>query len=334
MNDPKDLAIKWWRPEIDTARIKELARRSDIRGLVHSIGILSLWASTSIVAILLWRAGLYGWMVFALFVHGTFYCFSGSAFHELTHGTVFRSRWLNRLFLFIFAFLSLQNAVFFKESHRRHHACTLHSLCDGEVIPPKRYTLIGYLRIAFINPIAAIQQVLKIIRYSTGRIHGEWQQTCFPNPDASEGKMLIRWAGILLVGHLAIAGVAVWSGIWLLPVLITFGRFYGDWLHWPVNTTQHAGLRANVPDWRICSRTFYAGPLLRFLYWNMNYHIEHHTYAAVPFFRLAELHEAMKPFLPDPKPNLLAVWKEIIEVERRRRSGEVAFCETRIPKAS
>ncbi|HVO37425.1 MAG TPA: fatty acid desaturase [Spirochaetia bacterium] len=27
-------------------------------------------------------------------------------------------------------------------------------------------------------------------------------------------------------------------------------------------------------------------PILRFLYWNMNYHTGHHMYAAVPFFSL------------------------------------------------
>ena len=327
------MRIKWWRPEIDREKLRHLTRRSDIRGLLHSLGILALWGSTATATILLWQRELWGWMVLALFVHGTFYTFSGAAFHELTHGTVFASRWLNKLFLGIFAFLALQNSVFFKESHTRHHACTLHGACDGEVVLPDRFTLWSYLRIAIINPIGALEQVRNIIRYSFGRIVGEWRTACFPDPGAAEARSLIRWSRVLLVGHLAIAAVAVVTGMWLLPVLFTFGRFYGDWLHWLVNTTQHAGLRSNIPDWRICSRTYYAGPLVRFLYWNMNYHIEHHTFAAVPFFRLRELHEEVKPHLPEPHTSLVAVWREIIAVQRRRKDGELAFCKTEIPVA-
>ena len=36
-------------------------------------------------------------------------------------------------------------------------------------------------------------------------------------------------------------------------------------------------------------------PLFRFIYWNMNYyHVEHHMFPMVPYYRLAELHEIMK----------------------------------------
>lgn len=43
---------------------------------------------------------------------------------------------------------------------------------------------------------------------------------------------------------------------------------------------QHAGLSDNVPDFRLCCRTMILNPFFRFLYWHMNYHTEHHMYAA------------------------------------------------------
>ena len=45
------------------------------------------------------------WIGFAaaLFLHGTMAGLYGSANHELTHGTVFRTKWLGRLFLRVFA---------------------------------------------------------------------------------------------------------------------------------------------------------------------------------------------------------------------------------------
>ena len=65
---------------------------------------------------------------------------------------------------------------------------------------------------------------------------------------------------------------------------------YGRWLAHFFAFTQHAGLAENVLDHRLNSRTVYMNPVLRFLYWNMNYHIEHHMFPMVPYHALPELH--------------------------------------------
>jgi fatty acid desaturase len=46
------------------------------------------------------------------------------------------------------------------------------------------------------------------------------------------------------------------------------------------------------------TRSFAAGPLIRWLFWNMPYHAEHHAYPAVPFHALGRLHAALAPTLP------------------------------------
>jgi fatty acid desaturase len=65
-------------------------------------------------------------------------------------------------------------------------------------------------------------------------------------------------------------------------------------------TTQHAGLEENVLDHRLNSRTVYMNRLHRYLYWNMNYHIEHHMFPLVPYHALPKLHELIKDDLPEP----------------------------------
>lgn len=42
---------------------------------------------------------------------------------------------------------------------------------------------------------------------------------------------------------------------------------------------------------------------MRFLCWNMNYHIEHHMYPMVPFHQLPALHERGKHVLPQSDPS-------------------------------
>ncbi len=71
------------------------------------------------------------------------------------------------------------------------------------------------------------------------------------------------------------------------------------------------GLQDNVHDFRLCCRTFTLNPMLRFLYWQMNYHIEHHMYAAVPCYHLDQLHRMIQHDLPPTPKGLVGVWKEI-----------------------
>ena len=46
----------------------------------------------------------------------------------------------------------------------------------------------------------------------------------------------------------------------------------------------------------------------------MNYHIEHHMYAAVPCYNLGRLHKAIEYDLPESPKGLFAVWKKIVEI--------------------
>ena len=46
-------------------------------------------------------------------------------------------------------------------------------------------------------------------------------------------------------------------GLWMLPILTTFALFYGSWLRYLCNCTQHAGLQDNVTDFRLCTRTIF-----------------------------------------------------------------------------
>ena len=82
------------------------------------------------------------------------------------------------------------------------------------------------------------------------------------------------------------------------------------------NNTQHIGLQDDVPDFRLCTRTVILNPFFRFLYWHMNYHIEHHMYAAVPCYRLGKLHATIKNDLPHCPRGLYEAWTEIADYPR------------------
>lgn len=75
------------------------------------------------------------------------------------------------------------------------------------------------------------------------------------------------------------------------------------------------GLQDYVPDFRLCCRTFLVNPVVRFLYWHMNFHIEHHMYAAVPCYRLGKLHRLIRHDLAPCPRGLLATWRQIAAIQ-------------------
>ena len=110
--------------------MSELMKTSDWRGLAQAVPQLVLFFTTGMLAFFAYRnihATNWAWAVpllfLALFVHGTFSCFIGMAapVHELCHKTPFKTKWLNEIFLKIFAFLSWSDYAGFRASHVKHH---------------------------------------------------------------------------------------------------------------------------------------------------------------------------------------------------------------------
>jgi fatty acid desaturase len=61
-------------------------------------------------------------------------------------------------------------------------------------------------------------------------------------------------------------------------------------------------------------------PMLRVLYWNMNFHIEHHMFPQVPFHALPRLHRAIKDQCPTPTNGVFGALREIIIMIRQQQT--------------
>ena len=95
--------------------------------------------------------------------------------------------------------------------------------------------------------------------------------------------------------------------------------------------TQHAGMGENVLDHRLNTRTVLMGRVNSFLYWNMNYHLEHHMFAAVPYHKLPALHEAIKNDVPAPYPSMWAALKEVIPTLLRQMKDQTYCVKRELP---
>ena len=124
--------------------------------------------------------------------------------------------------------------------------------------------------------------------------------------------------------------ISIFSGHWWLFIVVTLSSFMANWAAYFVGLTQHCGLQNNVPDFRKNTRTITLNPILSFLYWHMNWHIEHHMFAGVPCYNLKKLHEEIKFDMPEPR-TLFSAWKEMIETWRVQKFDQDYQFDTPVP---
>jgi fatty acid desaturase len=311
--------IRWYRTPLDKEKLRGLTRRSDWLGLLQVVPHLLLVACSGAAAFYA-AAHLPLWtLIPILFVHGSLFAFLANGFHELTHGTVFKTKALNAVFLRVFSFLCWSSHVGYKASHTRHHLYTLHPPWDREVVLPMRLTLAGFLGSAVIDPVGFWQAVSGTVRTAMGRLNGEWEHALFPEADTAQRRRLYRWARITLLGHAAIIAISAITGFWLIAVLTTGAIFYGRWVFFLNTYSQHTGLRDNVADFRLCTRTIVHNPVLQYLYFHMSFHAEHHMYASVPCYHLGRLRREIGYDMPAAK-GMIGAWREIAGILKRQKA--------------
>ena len=69
------------------------------------------------------------------------------------------------------------------------------------------------------------------------------------------------------------------------------------------------GLKENAKDHRLSTRSVRLNPIFSFIYWKMEYHIEHHMFPMVPSYNLPKLYEVIKDQMPEPQTLYLHIKK-------------------------
>jgi len=297
---------EWYRPEIPRPQLKELMRRRNGPAIRDTVAWFALLAATGYGGHLFWG----GWGSVPFFIlYGVLYgSASDSRWHESSHGTAFATGWMNDVVYQVASFMMMREPTIWRWSHPRHHTDTLIVGRDPEIVttrPPNIFTVL----VDLIGLIGVPKTLSKLVIHASGRLEAaeknfvpedEWRKICVE-------------ARILLAIHVGLFAVAFYLGSWL-PVMYAgcFPTMYGAWLGHLFGLTQHAGLAENVLDHRLNSRTVYMNPVFRFLYWNMNYHVEHHMFPMVPYHALPRLHEMVRTDLPKPCGGMIEAYGEII----------------------
>ena len=317
-------SAQWYSCPIGRKELKELMKRSDgpaIRDTLIWFGALALFGG---LGVFFWGSW---WCVPFFAIYGVLYgSASDSRWHECGHGTAFKTRWMNDAVYNIASFMILREPTVWRWSHTRHHTDTIIVGRDPEIAvmrPADVFSLI--LNIFAIK--SSWNAAKHLFLHATGRLDAE-EATFIPDMERDK---VFRTARVYLgIFALVIVACAITGSI-LPAMLVGLPTLYGSWLQLMFGLTQHAGLDEDVLDHRLNSRTVYMNPVFRFMYSNMNYHVEHHMFPMIPYHALPKLHAVIKHDCPEPYPSVLAAYREIIPAVLRQTREPNYFVKRQLP---
>ncbi len=266
---------------IEPTRLRALYQRSDARGIVQAA---SHFGAIFITGALLWVTWGSWWAVPVFMVHGVLINFLYAGQHELSHGTVFATKWMNEWLGRIIGFLMIFPRDFDQIMHFAHHQHTQNWERDGELVR-EPYTLSSYLWWV-LGPGYWISRVRRIIRFCRGIVTE-------PYIPQNKTALIIREGRIHMALYIAIAVASIltqsWAAfiLWLAPMLVMKP------VHQLQNTIEHLGLshEDNILE---NTRSTDTNALMRWMCWQMQYHTAHHTFPSVPFWALRELNDEIE----------------------------------------
>ena len=315
---------QWYASPIPRKRLKELMQRRDGPAIRHTLMWFSLLAITGGLGYHFWGTW---WCVPFFAAYGVLYgSVSDSRWHECGHGTAFKTPWMNDFVYNIASFMVLRQPTSWRWSHARHHTDTIIVGRDPEIAAPRPPDLLG-IALNFLNVKSGPREIKKMIMHVFGKMEAE-ESTYIP-PDAH--RKIFWTARLYVLIYAAVITLALVKHTILPLMYIGLPSFYGAWLLSVFGLTQHAGLAEDVLDHRLNCRTVYMNPVLRFLYWNMNYHVEHHMFPQVPYHALPALHAEMKDDAPPAYSGLWEAYREIIPALWKQHKDPRFFVQRQLP---
>lgn len=317
-------AAEWYHTAVPRKQMKALMQRSDglaLRDTAIWLGLMVVFAAGGIY---FWGSW---WAVPCFLAYGVLYgSATDSRWHECGHGTAFRTQWMNKVVYQIACFMIMRNPVRWRWSHARHHTDTVIVGRDPEISVMRPPDL---LRVAlnFFGIIDIASAMSDMVRNAMGNVSAA-EKSYIPQ---TEQPRVIRIARIWILIYLATVLLAIGLRSWIPLLLVGTPRIYGSWHMVMCGLLQHGGLADNVTDHRLNSRTVYMNPVSRFIYWNMNYHVEHHMFPMVPYHALPKLHQLIKDDLPAPNTSIFQAYREMIPAFLRQLRYEDFYLKRELP---
>jgi fatty acid desaturase len=215
--------------------------------------------------------------------------------HESVHLTVFRTRWLNTALgwpcALALGFVPTGYRYLHYEHHRRSNEWDDPELKGRSIEWPRSIEEYVSRMVAPAFP-GLFLKVPMIARLAAGPSLLDWESR--PYVPAEKRRVIVREARVCLLAYLALGALCVWR--WPVALATVVPAFIGQVVLAAYLFPEHTGCD---PQGSMLerTRTTYTNGLVRFFFWNMPYHAEHHHDPGVPFHALPRLHQSVEPEL-------------------------------------
>ncbi len=276
---------------LPAATIKELSKLDPARALAAT-GVEWLGVAGAVaLCIWFWHPALY--LIAVLFIGARQHALLVIG-HDASHYRYLPVRWQNDLFANLFLMWPMFASVEgFRKFHGAHHQYTnlpndgnrhiwaTHDAA-GELAPDWQFPKSGWgLALVLLRRAAFVTGIFWIVRGVIGSF-------IIPSPGWMVAAKLAFYGSI----GLALTWFGGWTALllyWIVPyctwhIAIQYARLICEHSAVESEEKEYAVTRTTIPTW--LERIF-------ILPRNIGYHIEHHWYPSVPFYRLPELHRAL-----------------------------------------
>ena len=278
---------------------RSLNAKSNGPALVHlagHTGLLVLLGSLIVIRVPFWPL--------LMLPHGVLLVFLFTLQHETAHETAFASPMMNKWITRICGFLIFMPPLWFRYFHFAHHRHTQDVDNDPELEDGKPETWRQY-----VWHVSGLPLWWSLGKTLFANAMGRGQYVYVPQRAEAkiklEARILLLLHGTLFAGSL-IVGSTILLFVWVIPTLLgqPFLRLY--------LLAEH-GRCAFVANMLENTRTTYTNRLVRWLAWNMPFHIEHHTMPTAPFHKLPELNALTREHLKATSNGYSEFHKEYVE---------------------
>jgi fatty acid desaturase len=271
--------------------VRELSRIEPHRAL---FAVASEWLGiVAAIALYMWRPGPLTLLAAVIWIGARQHALTVIA-HDASHHRFLRRRWANDLLgNLLLAWPVFISVAGFRKFHGEHHRW-FNEPGDGNRVLWRTHTDDGRLRPEWVYPKRRLGLALLLLRHMLLASGVRWILRGLLSVVYIEEPSWARVGRVAfyVVVALLLTATGLWYEfvlLWLLPlctwhIVIQYVRLIAE----------HSAVHSDDPEFG-GTRTTLATPLERLLILprNIGYHIEHHWYPSVPFYRLPELHDAL-----------------------------------------
>ncbi len=285
-------------PILPATALRTLARKSDLVSGLWLAGHLALVAAAGALVVAV-RATPAAWPAMAALGVALMALFA--PLHETTHRTVFRSVRANKLLGWLAGLVLVLPPEWFRLFHMAHHRHTQDPEHDPELADRRPLTRARYVwRLTGLPYWTA--EIRLVLSLAAGHADAAFIPRHRRRAVVAEARCYLALYGTAIAGSLALrSDCLLW--LYVVPALL------GQPVLRAVLMAEHGGLPL-VADRHANTRTTLSVHAVRLLFWNANYHAEHHLAAGVPFHALPRLHRLLAG-LPVPSSGYAAAHRAI-----------------------